>query len=57
MKKFTMRSRLGESSTAGSAACIPYKKLGYREAGVVLCKFNDISSMRLVCLEKKVEKE
>lgn len=29
-----------------------YKKLGYREAGIVSCKFNGIDGVRLVCLEK-----
>ena len=31
-----------------------YQKLGYREAGVVSCVFNDIPGVRLVCLEKKL---
>lgn len=31
-----------------------YKKLGYREAGVVNCVFNDLPNVRLVCLEKKL---
>lgn len=31
-----------------------YKKLGFREAGVVFCNFNGIPDVRLVCLEKKL---
>lgn len=31
-----------------------YKKLGYREAGVVPCIFNGIPDVPLVCLEKKL---
>ncbi|MDO4321730.1 MAG: GNAT family N-acetyltransferase [Lachnospiraceae bacterium] len=31
-----------------------YKKLGYREAGVVFCVFNGIPNVRLMCLEKKI---
>lgn len=29
-----------------------YKKLGYREAGIVPCNFNGIENVNLVCLEK-----
>ena len=29
-----------------------YRRLGYREAGVVSCTFNGIPGVRLVCLEK-----
>lgn len=32
-----------------------YKKLGYREAGIVPCDFNGIPGISLVCLEKRVE--
>lgn len=32
-----------------------YKKLGYKEAGIVPCNFNGIEGVRLVCLEKKPE--
>lgn len=32
-----------------------YKKLGYREAGIVPCEFNGIPGVRLVCLEKTLE--
>lgn len=31
-----------------------YKKLGYREAGIVPCIFNGIPGVQLVCLEKKL---
>ena len=30
-----------------------YKKLGYREAGIVPCEFNGIPDVLLVCLEKR----
>ena len=36
------------------AARALYKKLGYREAGIVPCTFNGISGVGLVCLEKKI---
>lgn len=31
-----------------------YKKLGYKEVGVIPCNFNGIKDIRLVCLEKKL---
>lgn len=31
-----------------------YKKMGYREVGIVPCTFNGIKGVRLVCLEKKL---
>lgn len=31
-----------------------YKKLGYREAGIIPCNFNGIKDVRLVCFEKKL---
>lgn len=31
-----------------------YRKLGYREAGIVPCDFNGIPNVQLVCLEKKI---
>lgn len=31
-----------------------YKKLGYKEVGIVPCNFNGIKDVRLVCLEKKL---
>lgn len=30
-----------------------YQKLGYREAGIVPCRFNGIPGVQLVCLEKQ----
>lgn len=36
------------------AARALYKKLGYREAGVMPCVFNGIPGVGLVCLEKKL---
>lgn len=33
-----------------------YKSLGYSEADIVPCVFNGIEGVRLVCLEKKLEK-
>lgn len=32
-----------------------YKKLKYREAGIVSCVFNGIAGVQLVCLEKKLD--
>ena len=34
-----------------------YGKLGYAEKGVVLCTFNGIPGVRLVCLEKRLPAE
>jgi GNAT superfamily N-acetyltransferase len=31
-----------------------YKKLGYREPGIISCEFNGIPCVQLVCLEKKL---
>lgn len=31
-----------------------YKKLGYRESGIVECVFNGIEKVKLVCMEKKI---
>ena len=31
-----------------------YNKLGYKEVGIVPCKFNGIEDVQLVCLEKKL---
>lgn len=33
-----------------------YKRIGYREAGIVPCVFNGIEGVPLVCLEKRLEK-
>lgn len=32
-----------------------YKRLGYRESGIVPCVFNGIDGVHLVCLEKRAE--
>lgn len=32
-----------------------YKKLGYKEVGIVPCNFNGIKDVRLVCLEKLLD--
>lgn len=32
-----------------------YKRLGYRESGVIPCRFNGIPDVNLVCLEKLLE--
>ena len=34
-----------------------YKRLGYREAGIVPCDFNGVGKIRLVCLEKRLDGE
>jgi len=34
-----------------------YKRIGYREAGIVPCVFNGIAGVPLVCLEKKVVRD
>ena len=34
-----------------------YKKLGYREVGIVHCDFNAIRGIDLVCLEKNLKGE
>lgn len=34
-----------------------YKRIGYREAGIVPCIFNGIEGVPLVCLEKKIARE
>ncbi len=32
-----------------------YKKIGYKEVGIVACNFNGIDNVQLVCLEKRLE--
>ena len=34
-----------------------YKRLGYREAGIVRSDFNGLGQIRLVCLEKRLDEE
>ncbi len=46
-----LRMDTNEKNTVARAL---YKKLGYREAGIVPCTFNGISGVGLVCLEKKI---
>lgn len=43
-----------DTNEKNRAARSLYKKLGYREAGIVLCEFNGILDVHLVCLEKKL---
>ena len=45
-----------DTNARNSAARALYKKLGYREAGIVSCVFNGIPGVRLVCLEKTLER-
>lgn len=42
-----------DTNEANTAARKLYKRLGYRESGIVSCVFNGIQGVRLVCLEKK----
>ncbi len=44
-----------DTNETNEAARSLYAKLGYREADVVLCDFNRLANIRLVCLEKAVE--
>ena len=44
-----------DTNARNLAARALYKKLGYREAGVVPCVFNGIPDVGLVCLEKRAE--
>ena len=46
-----LRMDTNERNTVARAL---YKKLGYREAGVMPCVFNGIPGVGLVCLEKKL---
>ena len=43
-----------DTNERNTAARSLYKKLGYREAGVMPCVFNGIPGVGLVCLEKKL---
>ena len=43
-----------DTNAKNQAARSLYKKLGYREAGVVPTVFNGIEGVQLVCLEKKL---
>lgn len=46
-----LRMDTNERNTAARAL---YKKLGYKEVGIVPCRFNGIPGVNLVCLEKKL---
>lgn len=46
-----------DTNERNTVARAMYKKIGYREVGIVLCDFNGILGVRLVCLEKKVKTE
>lgn len=41
-----------DTNERNTAARSLYRRLGYREAGIVPCDFNGIPGVRLVCLEK-----
>lgn len=43
-----------DTNEKNAAARSMYRKLGYREAGIVPCVFNGIPGVRLVCFEKKL---
>lgn len=43
-----------DTNEINTAARTLYKKLGYKEPGIVPCVFNGIEGVRLVCLEKKL---
>ena len=43
-----------DTNEKNRAARALYKKLGYREAGIVPCTFNGIPGVHLVCLEKNL---
>ena len=43
-----------DTNERNTAARSLYKKLGYREAGVIPCVFNGIPGVGLVCLEKNL---
>ncbi len=45
-----------DTNARNKAARKLYARLGYREAGIVPCEFNGIPGVRLVCLEKNLER-
>ena len=45
-----------DTNSRNARARAMYRKLGYREAGIVPCVFNGIEGVRLVLLEKMLEK-
>lgn len=45
-----------DTNSRNQRARVLYRKLGYREAGIVPCVFNGIAGVGLVLLEKRLEK-
>ena len=43
-----------DTNARNTAARVMYKKLHYREAGIVGCVFNGIPDVQLICLEKNL---
>ena len=46
-----------DTNARNTAARALYRKLGYKEVGIVPCTFNGIPGVELVCLEKKLQSE
>lgn len=46
-----------DTNARNTAARTLYRKLGYKEVGIVPCTFNGIPGVQLVCLEKKLQSE
>lgn len=46
-----------DTNARNLAARTLYRKLGYKEVGIVPCDFNGIPGVQLVCLEKKLQSE
>lgn len=46
-----------DTNARNTAARALYRKLGYKEVGIVPCTFNGIPGVQLVCLEKKLQSE
>lgn len=46
-----------DTNAINTAARRLYRKLGYREADIVPCRFNGIENVQLVCLEKNLTRE
>lgn len=44
-----------DTNEKNQAARLMYRKLGYREAGIIPCEFNGIPGVNLVLLEKKLQ--
>lgn len=43
-----------DTNEINTPARMLYKRLGYREAGIIPCDFNGLRNIMLVCLEKKL---